>query len=126
MYVFYMPSSLPLLHSAMLTPCLNAFWHSDLYIFLHFVGNVFCLVSVIFFGSLIFSEDRQFHAAAANGETRVNSTRFSRLWHKQPQKSTPNGEKRLLAAPEESLRTRRLGSHGSATWLLRLRMRTII
>ncbi len=27
------------------TPCLNAFWHSDPYIFLHFVGNVlFCLV----------------------------------------------------------------------------------
>ncbi len=23
------------------TPCLNAFWHSDPYIFLHFVGNVF-------------------------------------------------------------------------------------
>ncbi len=40
-YVFYMPSSLPLLHTAMLTPCLNAFWHSDPYICLHFLGNVF-------------------------------------------------------------------------------------
>ncbi len=28
-YVFYMSSSLPLLHTAMPTPCLNAFWHSD-------------------------------------------------------------------------------------------------
>ncbi len=37
-YVFYMPSSLLLLHTAMPTPCLNAFWHSDPYIFLHFVG----------------------------------------------------------------------------------------
>ncbi len=25
-------------------------WHSDPYIFLHFAGNVFCLVSVIFWG----------------------------------------------------------------------------
>ncbi len=40
-YVFYMPPSLPLLHTAMPTPCLNAFWHSDPYIFLQFVGNVF-------------------------------------------------------------------------------------
>ncbi len=47
-YVFYMPSSLPLLHTAMPTPCLNAFWHSDPYISLRFVGNVFCLVSVKF------------------------------------------------------------------------------
>ncbi len=30
-----MPSSLPLLHNTMPTPCLNAFWHSDPYIFLH-------------------------------------------------------------------------------------------
>ncbi len=72
------------------TPCLNAFWHSDPYIFLHFVGNVFFrLVSVNFLGALIFSEDRQLHAAAANGELGLNSTRFSRLWRKQPQKSTP-------------------------------------
>ncbi len=29
------------------TPCLNAFWHSDPYIFLDFVGNVFfCLVHI--------------------------------------------------------------------------------
>ncbi len=44
-----MPSPLPLLHTAMPTPCMDAFWHSDPYIFLHFVGNVFCLVSVNFF-----------------------------------------------------------------------------
>ncbi len=37
-YVFYMPSSLPLLHTGChaYTPCLNAFWHSDPYICLHF------------------------------------------------------------------------------------------
>ncbi len=46
-YVFYMPSSL---HTVMPTPCLKAFWHSDHYIFLHFVGNIFCLVSVKFGG----------------------------------------------------------------------------
>ncbi len=40
-YVFYVPSSLPLLHIAMPTPCLNTFWHSDPYIFLHFSQNVF-------------------------------------------------------------------------------------
>ncbi len=40
-YVFYMLSSLPLLHTAMPTPCLNTFWHSDPYIFLHFLGYVF-------------------------------------------------------------------------------------
>ncbi len=40
-YVFYMPSSLPLLHTAIPTPCLNAFWHIDPYIF---YGNLFCLV----------------------------------------------------------------------------------
>ncbi len=40
-----MPSSLPLLHTAMPTPCLNAFWHSNPYIFLHFVRKMFfCLV----------------------------------------------------------------------------------
>ncbi len=32
-YVFYMPSSLPLLHTAISTPCSNALWHSDPYIF---------------------------------------------------------------------------------------------
>ncbi len=48
-YVFYMRSSLPLLHTAVPTPCLNAFWHSDPYIFLHFLGNVFlpCLKYVV-------------------------------------------------------------------------------
>ncbi len=40
-YVFYMPSSLPLLHIAMPTPCLNTFWHSDPYIFYIFLQNVF-------------------------------------------------------------------------------------
>ncbi len=40
-FVLFMPSSLPLLHTAMPTPCLNTFWHSDPYIFLHFLGNVF-------------------------------------------------------------------------------------
>ncbi len=37
-YVFYMASSLPLLHTGChaYTPCLNAFWHSDPYICLHF------------------------------------------------------------------------------------------
>ncbi len=79
------------------TPCLNAFWHRDPYIFLHFVGNMFLsLVSVNFGGSLIFSDDRQLHAATANGETCVNSTRFSRLWRKQLQKLTLYGEKRSL------------------------------
>ncbi len=33
-YVFFIPSSLPLLHSAIPTPCLNVFWHRDPYIFL--------------------------------------------------------------------------------------------
>ncbi len=32
-FVFLMPSSLPLLHTAMPTPSLNIFWHSDPYIF---------------------------------------------------------------------------------------------
>ncbi len=67
-YVFYMPSSLHLLHTAMpITPCLNAFWHSDPYIFLEMF---FYLAPVNFFGSLIFSEDKQLHAAAANRELR--------------------------------------------------------
>ncbi len=30
--MFFMPSSLPLLHTAMPTPCLNTFLHSDPYI----------------------------------------------------------------------------------------------
>ncbi len=30
-----------LLHTAMPTPCLNAFWHSGPYIFSYFVGNFF-------------------------------------------------------------------------------------
>ncbi len=47
----------------------NYVFYSDPHIFLHVVGNVFCLVSVNFFGgSRIFSEDRQLHTAAANGE----------------------------------------------------------
>ncbi len=96
------------------TPCLNAFWHSDPYIFLHFVGNVFLSRFCEFFWSLIFSEDRQLHAAAANGEVGLNSTHFSRLWRKQPQKSTPgpapDGEKRscsLLRRRSTSLVPRR-------------------
>ncbi len=40
-FVFFVPSSLPLLRTAMPTPCLYAFWHNDAYIFLHFVGNAF-------------------------------------------------------------------------------------
>ncbi len=42
--MFYMSLSLPSLHTAMPTPvpnCLNAFWHSDPYIFLHSLGTVF-------------------------------------------------------------------------------------
>ncbi len=50
-YVFYMPSSLPLLHTATPTPCLNAFWHSDPYILSSssyiFLGNVFVLFYII-------------------------------------------------------------------------------
>ncbi len=42
-YVFYMPSSLPFLHTAMPTPCLNAFWHSDPYILLHFFRKCFLI-----------------------------------------------------------------------------------
>ncbi len=41
-----MPSSLPLLHTAMPTPYLNAFWHSDPYICLHFLGIVLLHVGV--------------------------------------------------------------------------------
>ncbi len=69
-FVFLMPSFLRLLHTAMPTPvpCLNAFWHSDPYIFLHFVGNFFVSFLRSFVRSLIFSKDRQLHAAAANGE----------------------------------------------------------
>ncbi len=69
MFNVFMPSSLPLLHTAMPTPCLNTFWHSDPYICL---GNVFlsCIhfCDYIFWSLNIFSEDRQLHAAAANGE----------------------------------------------------------
>ncbi len=85
-----MSSSLPLLHSPMHTPCLNAFCHSDPYIFLQFVGGNIG-------GALILSEDTDNSTQpSANRETRVNLTRFSRLWRKQPQKSTPDGEKRSL------------------------------
>ncbi len=64
--MYFMPSPLPLLHTAMPTPCLNTFSHSDPTSF----GNVFSYVSAIsvdIFLSLIFSEDRQLHAAAATG-----------------------------------------------------------
>ncbi len=47
-YVFDMPSSLPLLPTAMPTPCLNAFWYySDPYIF-YICTNFFlsCIISV--------------------------------------------------------------------------------
>ncbi len=58
-----------------------------------------------FWGALIFSEDRQLHAAAANRETRVNSTRFSRLWRKQLQKSTPTEKSVRSADTDLAIRT---------------------
>ncbi len=44
------------------TPCLKKFWHSHPYIFFKRFSSCFC----DFFWSLIFSEDRQLHVAAAN------------------------------------------------------------
>ncbi len=63
--MFGMPSSLPLLHTAMPTPCLNT---CRIAIPTYF-GNVFCLKLFlwIFFLSLIFSEAKQLHVAAATG-----------------------------------------------------------
>ncbi len=84
-----MPSSLSLLHTAMPTPCMNAFWHSHLFTFCR---NVFVLFLQFFLDHLSFLKPdnsmQPFQAA--------NSPRFSRLLHKQLQKSTPDGEKRSL------------------------------
>ncbi len=69
-------------------PCLHLVWMLfGIVIPTYLQGKVFCLVSVNFFGSLIFSENRQLHAA--NGETRVNSTPFSRLWRKHRRSRLP-------------------------------------
>ncbi len=88
-----MPSSLPLLHTAMLKPCLNAFRHSDPYIFSHFVVNVFCLVSVKFFWVAYLLWRQTTPCSRCQRSTRVNSTGFSCLWRKQQQKSTDSTEK---------------------------------
>ncbi len=55
----------------------NAFWHSDPYIFLHFVGNVFCLVSVKFFLVTYVLWRQTTPRSHCQRRTQVNSTRFS-------------------------------------------------
>ncbi len=63
-FVFIVPSYLPLLHTAMPTP---AFWHTDLYIFFL---SCFCVCLFVFWLLNYLLEDRQLHAAAANGDLR--------------------------------------------------------
>ncbi len=67
-----MPSSLPLLHTAMPTPCLNTFCIA---IPTSFITSYFC---GYFFLSLTFSEDRQLHAATTtSGWSESNSCELS-------------------------------------------------
>ncbi len=92
-----MPSSLPFLHTACLHLILlfGIVIPTSFHIFkemLFFFVLFLCLLLVT-----VFSEDRQLHAASrCQRTTRVNSTCFSRLWRKQLQKSTRDGEKHSL------------------------------
>ncbi len=99
---------------------------------------LFCLVSVNFLLVTYLLWRQTTPRSRWQRRTRVNLTRFNRLWHKQTQKSNPSP----ACPPEKSVRFGtgdRLASFpggkpenelgdlvASATWLLRLRMRTII
>ncbi len=118
-----MPSSLPLLCTAMSMPCLNTFLKvisTSFYIFRKWFLSCFFWVTYLLWRLTTLCSRCQWR-------TRVNSTRFSRLWSKQPQKSTPDGEKRSLWRSASLVPRKKAWEWlDSAMWLLRLRMRTII
>ncbi len=142
-------SSLPLLHTAMPTPCLNTFSHSDPYsIWKCFLSQVFSVDILLVWQEAVRRQETNSYPALtltldlANSHyltvddlteyeqtagqttsrsrchriTRINSTRFSRLWHKQAQKLTPDGEYRSLWRSSASFpggsRVASLGTHG--------------
>ncbi len=113
-----MPSSLPLLHTAMPTPCLNPFCHSDRYIFLHFLEMFFLSGLCYFWGSLIFSEDRQFHAAAANGELWWIQLASAACGVSNHRNRLPMDKSDRLASFPGGKPENEATCHGSATWLI--------
>ncbi len=75
------------------TPCLNTFSHSGAYI----IWKCFFCLNLSLFLWIYFCPWRQTSLRSRCHQiTRMNSTRFSRLWRKQAQKLTPDGENRSL------------------------------
>ncbi len=83
-----MPSPLPLLHTAMPTPCLNTFSHSDAYTCITWKCFLCLFLCGIFFFVPYLLWRQTTPRSRCHRITRMNSTRFSRLWRKQAQKLT--------------------------------------
>ncbi len=76
---FFMPSSLTLLHTAMPTHCLNTFSHSNPDIFWKcFLSQVKISVAIFLVPYLLWRQTTP--GSRCHRITRMNSTRFSRLW----------------------------------------------